>query len=184
MSKKKMILIICLVVVTVAASIGGTMAYITASSQPVVNTFTVGQVQITLSETTGPTYQLVPGMQILKDPAITVLAESDACWLFFRMEETYNLSAYAIYAPASDWTPLEGVQGVYFRRVEDKDENQVFSLLEGDLVTVPDTVTEEDLALIQNAPDLRFTGYAVQSAGIATAQEAWQQLAAEGVSER
>ena len=40
--------------------IGGSVAWLTATSQEVVNTFTVGDISINLSETTGTSYKFVP----------------------------------------------------------------------------------------------------------------------------
>lgn len=186
MNKKKLILAVALTVAILIVGASATMAYLMTSSQPVINTFTVGQVQITLEETTGPNYALIPGTQVDKDPTLTVLAGSDACWLFFRLEEAYDLSRYVSYKLTDGWTPLDGVEGVSYRQVPETAIDLPFPLLDGNKVQVLDTVTEEDLAEIQNAPYLNFTGYAVQNAEVATAQDAWRLLLtqAEGVSER
>ena len=186
MNKKRTIIVVALLVAVLLVGVGMTAAILMASTQPVINTFTIGQVQITLTETTGPSYQLIPGTQVDKDPTLTVLAGSDACWLFFRVEEAYDLSSYVTYTLTPDWIPLEGVEGVYYRQVPDTAIDLPFPLLDGNKVQILDTVTEEALAEIQNAPYLKFTGYAVQNAEVATAQDAWRLLLtqAEGVSER
>ena len=186
MNKKRTIIVVALLVAVLLVGVGMTAAILMASTQPVINTFTIGQVQITLTETTGPSYQLIPGTQVDKDPTLTVLAGSDACWLFFRVEEAYDLSSYVTYTLTPDWIPLEGVEGVYYRQVPDTAIDLPFPLLDGNKVQILDTVTEEALAEIQNATYLKFTGYAVQNAEVATAQDAWRLLLtqAEGVSER
>jgi len=112
--KKTKILLQCLgAIVLVAASVLGTLAYLT-SQDKVVNTFTVGQVDIKLDEAKVDengeeiqgadrvktnNYHLVPGMTYTKDPTMTVLKNSEESYV--RMLVTINcLSEFdAIYAP-------------------------------------------------------------------------------------
>jgi len=86
-------------VLLVAGSIMGTLAYLTSTAS-VTNTFTVGNVSITLTEspvdangkkTTGDrvyanNYHLVPGTTYDKDPLITVAANSEASYIFVKVE--------------------------------------------------------------------------------------------------
>ena len=86
-------------VLLVAGSIMGTLAYLTSTAS-VTNTFTVGNVSITLTEspvdangkkTTGTrvdknNYHLVPGTTYDKDPLITVAANSEASYIFVKVE--------------------------------------------------------------------------------------------------
>lgn len=78
---KKSIALLVAVSMIVGCVIGGTLAWLTATTRPVTNTFTVGNVDITLAETTA-NYKMVPGNTIDKDPTVTVRAKSEACWLF------------------------------------------------------------------------------------------------------
>lgn len=80
-------------VLLVAASVLGTMAYLT-STQSVMNTFTVGKVGITLDErdtddSTADTerdqaniYKLIPGSEYVKDPTIHMNEDSEDAYLF------------------------------------------------------------------------------------------------------
>ena len=81
--KKKITLLLSLVL-AVAMGIGGTLAWLTAKTEAVKNTFTVGNINITLTETT-TNYKMVPGQTIAKDPKVTVKAGSEACWLFVKI---------------------------------------------------------------------------------------------------
>lgn len=101
MKKTKAILMALCAVLLVAASVMGTLAYLT-STDTVTNTFTVGNVQIKLDEapvdadgkkTTGDrveanNYKLLPGHTYDKDPMVTVLNGSESCYV--KMTVTFS----------------------------------------------------------------------------------------------
>lgn len=99
-TKSKALLLTLCAVLLVAASVLGTMAYLT-STDTVTNTFTVGKVEIKLDETdvTNPTgsrvqansYKLMPGTTYTKDPTVTVKAGSEESYV--RMKVTFNNAA-------------------------------------------------------------------------------------------
>lgn len=97
--KKALLLALCAVLL-VAASVLGTMAYLT-SSDTVTNTFTVGDVKIKLDEAKVNAdgtviedanrvkeneYKLLPGHEYTKDPAIHVASTSEDCYLFVKID--------------------------------------------------------------------------------------------------
>lgn len=184
MNKKFRFAVALATILAVMFGVGVTVAYLVASSKPVINVFTVGNIQLSLTETTGTDYQLVPGTTVKKDPKLTVKAGSDACWLFFEMDTSGNLGNYVTYTPAEGWKPVPGIKGAYYRQVEKTDEDVAFSLLQGDVIHVKDTVTEEQLAAIKASPTLAFTGYAVQKVELNTVEEAWQALFSEEATDR
>lgn len=99
-TKSKALLLTLCAVLLIAASVLGTMAYLT-STDTVTNTFTVGKVEIKLDETdvTNPTgsrvqansYKLMPGTTYTKDPTVTVKAGSEESYV--RMKVTFNNAA-------------------------------------------------------------------------------------------
>lgn len=99
-TKSKALLLTLCAVLLVAASVLGTMAYLT-STDTVTNTFTVGKVEIKLDETdvtnpNGPrvkanSYKLMPGTTYTKDPTVTVKAGSEESYV--RMKVTFNNAA-------------------------------------------------------------------------------------------
>lgn len=107
-TKSKALLLTLCAVLLVAASVLGTMAYLT-STDTVTNTFTVGKVEIKLDETdvtnpNGPrvkanSYKLMPGTTYTKDPTVTVLKGSEESYV--RMKVTFN-NAKAIIALCTD----------------------------------------------------------------------------------
>lgn len=175
---KKKLLALCLVVVLAAvAAIGGTIAWLTAQTAPVVNTFTVGDINIDLAET-AEDFKMVPGGTVAKDPHVTVKAGSEDCWLFVKVEASENLDTFITYAIADGWTPLDGVPGVYYREVPASETDAVFQVLAGDKVTVRETVTKEMMNGLteETYPTLTFTAYAVQKDNIDTAADAWEKV--------
>lgn len=173
--KKKITLLLSLVL-AVAIGIGGTLAWLTAKTDAVTNTFTVGNIDIALEETT-TNYKMVPGQTIAKDPKVTVEGGSEACWLFVKITESGNLDDFISYTVDSGWTLLDGQAGVYYREVAATTGDVVYPVLTGNQVTVKDTVTkammDEITAQTASAPTLTFTAYAVQKEGVGTPTEAW-----------
>lgn len=182
----KRIGIIVLAVILVCFAAGGTLAWLSDSSGPVKNTFTVGNIDIDLNETTGTDYKMVPGNTIAKDPKVTVKGGSEACWLFVKIEEifppalsSYTFNQFITYQLADGWAPLDNVSGVYYMEIPADESDQPFYVLKGNQVTVPDTVTKEMMDALEKAeklPELTFTAYAIQKDNITSAADAWTKL--------
>ena len=172
--KKKMIALTAALVLVLSAAVVGTVAWLTDKTTAKVNTFTVGNIDIDLTETTTD-YKMIPGEKIDKNPKVSVKAGSEACWLFVKVEKSANLDDFISYTIADGWTKLE--DGVYYREVAADATEREFSVLANDKVTVKDTVTKADMdAIVADStkqPTLTFTAYAVQQAGFETAAAAW-----------
>lgn len=88
--KKKTILVAAIAVMLVAALVvGGTLAYFTDKSDAKVNTFTMGNVGIDLTETKWDAkadHTLVPGKFYDKNPTITVDADSQDAYVFLKLD--------------------------------------------------------------------------------------------------
>ena len=174
MKKKTAALFLALALV-VGATIGGTIAWLTDTSDEVVNTFTTSDVDITLTETDADkdkdanknSYQMVPGCTIEKDPKVTVATGSEECWLFVKLEKSDNFDTYMTYEIADDWTPLGGVENVYYRHVttDRMGENNAYTVLKNNQVTVKNDVTKEQMNALEKSqtyPTLTVTAYASQ----------------------
>ena len=117
-TKSKALLLTLCAVLLIAASVLGTMAYLT-STDTVTNTFTVGKVEIKLDETdvtspAGPrvqanSYKLMPGTTYTKDPTVTVKAGSEESYV--RMKVTFN-NAKEIIALCTDPEFADEITGV------------------------------------------------------------------------
>ena len=102
-SKSKALIVMLCAIVVVAAAVFGTLAYLT-DTESATNTFTVGNVSITMVETKvneygvaltdenagttneGNTYKLIPGHTYTKDPTITVSENSENCYILVKIE--------------------------------------------------------------------------------------------------
>ena len=174
--RKQHIWLMMAVVLLLVCSVATTLAYLVSSSKPVINTFTVGDVGIALTETTGRQYIMAPGIDIPKDPVVTVQANSEDCWLFVKVEKKNAFDQYCTYTIADGWTALPGEEGIYYRPVSKTAVNLRFHLLRNDRIHIKDSVTEEQLAAITTPPTLTFTAYAIQNESFATPQDAWAAL--------
>lgn len=173
--RKSLIGLIIALALLLAVSVGVTVALLVASSKPVVNTFTVGGVDITLTETTTE-YKMTPGVTVAKDPTVTVLGNSENCWLFVKVEKENDFDTFCTYEIQDGWTALEGQAGVFYQMVEKSSANQPFPVLKNDSVLIRDTLTEEQLNGVTVNPTLTVTAYAAQIDGLATPAAAWQAL--------
>lgn len=127
-TKTKALLMSLCAVLLVAASVLGTMAYLT-DSKDVKNTFTVGNVTIKLDEAkvdekgnlvknqddtladrvTRNEYKLLPGHTYVKDPTVTVLAPSVESYVKMTVTFTKANALDAIFAPTgADLTSIFG----------------------------------------------------------------------------
>lgn len=175
-SSKAFAAVLALVLV-LGCALGGTVAWLVAGSETVTNTFTYGDINITLTETTGSNYKIIPGVDIAKDPKVTVEADSEACWLFVKVEKAGTfVDGKVTYSIADGWTPLTGHDGVYYREVGAVSADTSFDVLKDNVVNVSDELTKEDIKTITTNPTLTFKAYAVQKDGIADAATAWSKI--------
>ena len=87
MKKNKKLLVLVALFLAVFA-VGGTLAYLTDTTETKTNTFTFGKVDITLTEpnwNTTTAGDIVPGQQVAKDPTITVESDSKNAYVFAKV---------------------------------------------------------------------------------------------------
>lgn len=186
-SSKTFVVMLALVL-ALGCAVGGTIAWLTAQTGKVTNTFTYGNINIDLTETVPENRQakIIPGQDIPKDPKVTVKANSETCYLFVKVEATGDFAngkvAYSVDTTEGNWTALTGVPGVYWREVENSTANQDFYVLAGNKVTVSENLTKGEIENLTGptlaGPTLAFTAYAIQKEGIGTAAEAWAKIGA------
>lgn len=182
-SSRAFIALLALVLV-IGCVAGGTVAWLVATSDTVTNTFTYGDINIALAESTGTSYKVIPGTVIEKDPKVTVKAGSEACWLFVKVEEVGAISTITTdpvhYAIDTGWAQLKDkdgkdVSGVYYRLVDAVDNDTAFNVLKDNKIIVSGELTKETInGYAVQQPTLTFTAYAVQQENIADAATAWK----------
>ena len=188
----RMFIAMLALVLVIGCAVGGTIAWLTAQTDPVVNTFTYGDINITLTETKPESQQakIIPGVDIEKDPKVTVKANSEACWLFVMVEESGTFVANKVtYSIADGWTQGDGTKipaNVYYREVGAVTADTSFYVLQGSteypngVVTVSENLTKEEIKDITTQPKLTFTAYASQymknNTESFTAAEAWKNV--------
>lgn len=207
MKKSKVLITILCAVLLVTVSVLGTLAYLTSQDE-VVNTFTIGKVKIELDEAkvnldgtidgtdrvTQNTYHLVPGQTYVKDPTMTVKADSEDSYVRMLLTIDHASEFDAIYAPhkadlttifngydANNWV-CEGVTRdsvkntvtYEFRYKEIVRKSDIDTVLDAlfDSITVPNTFDSNDMESIK---DLKITviGHAIQATGFVNEDAAW-----------
>lgn len=177
-SGRLFVLMLALVLV-LGCAVGGTVAWLVAKTDPVVNTFTYGDINIALTETKPANQQakIIPGVDIEKDPKVTVKAGSEACWLFVKVEEEGTFVADKVtYSVDDGWTKGDGTkipENVYYRAVDAVTTDTDFAVLKDNKIYVSEELTKGDIQSITTKPTLTFTAYAVQKDGMDTAAAAW-----------
>jgi hypothetical protein len=194
--KKGLILVLAMVMV-VCISISATLAYLFVDTTPVENTFEYGDINITLDESKDLDLKMIPGKDITKDPKVTVLKNSEACWLFVMIEKSTNFDNFMEYTVATGWTQGDGTNvpaNVYYREVPAMTANTEFEVLDGNKVHVKEGVLKTALNAFDTdkngelsegekaaLPKLTFTAYAVQKDNVTSVADAWELVGTEGV---
>lgn len=179
-------------VALVGASVMGTMAYLTSQDE-VVNTFTVGNVAITLDETDvdnstpgendrdqANSYKLMPGHTYTKDPIVHVDSTSENCYLFVKVDNQIAAieaeTTVAQQMAAKGWVAVDGATGVYVYT-----QNKALAVVAGgddvpvfDEFTVSGDVDNTNLATYEGKT-ITVNAYAIQADGFSdkTASEIW-----------
>lgn len=192
--KKKLMTVLALVLV-IALSVAGTYAYLTSTAK-VNNTFTVGNVSITMDEAkvdtdgspvanagrvTSNVYKLMPGHKYTKDPTVHVAAGSEACYVFVKVDngiaayEAAGTTTIANQITAKGWAALEvngsTVANIYYKEV-------TAATAETDLVvfenfTIADNANTVNGWSSATTAAITVTACAVQSDGFNTAADAY-----------
>lgn len=158
---------------TLAAAIlvgGGTFAYLKANTEPVTNTFTAQTVEVSLAETTGNTYTILPGSESAKDPKVTVPSNVNVdSFVFVKVDDTTK--GAVTWNIADGWTPVDGTTNVYSRAVTASNEDQIFDVLKDNKVTYSADLENG----VGDKTTLSFTAYLIQQNGFDNATAAWEE---------
>lgn len=206
MKGKRVLAVVIAAVLVLGAAAGTTLAWLTDKTGPVTNTFTVGDIDIKLTESTGTQYQMVPGATITKNPLVEVVTGSEKCYLFVKLEEDlggwtdltlgnnqqkYKFTDLLTYTVVSSWTAIDSAKypGVYYIVVDTpKDGNFQTGVLVDNKIEVSYKITEEMMNVLHQGsigqqPTLTVTAYAIQyyktNGEAFTPAGAWEALTAQ-----
>lgn len=137
---KKKILLASIVALSLAllVAVGGSIAWLVATSGPVENEFAPTNIGVTLSEIE-TTFDMVPASPIDKDPLVTVSANSVKCYVFLKVDESANLDSYIAYNLDTNWKLIDGTSNVYYQIVDESTSATALKVLVGG--SIDDTIT-------------------------------------------
>lgn len=189
---KKIIATVGACALCLGLGVAGTLAWLTDKTDPVVNTFTTSNIDITLSESENLNLQMIPGHTITKDPKVTVEAGSEPCYVFVEITKstTPSFDSYlTMNMDSTKWSLVTGETNVYVYNgiVDASTTEQILYILTGGTdnhgsVTVKNEVTKSmmDSLSANKLPTLSFKAYATQAYKAAgstfTVAEAWTNI--------
>ena len=187
---RRALLTLSLVLVVAFAAVGGTIAWLTAETNSVINTFTTSDIEVTIQETDTSadgenqtkSFQVIPGKNIIdKDPNVSASAsENVAYYVFVQITESEDWDTSGLsYDIADAWTAVNGVDNVYYIAVDAGEKLEEEHILKEDTIFVSGDLTVDDLDDSYN-PTLSFQAFAIQQAKSNTEnftpEQAWEQL--------
>lgn len=165
--KKKTLTLMLAFVLVIGCTIGGTVAWLSAQTDAVVNTFTLGDINITLHETTAEHYTIIPGGKSAKDPTITVKSGSEKCYVYAIVENQLKRSGQTVVTPNIDpdkWMVVDASADKtlyrYCQIVDAANADVILPVFTE--VTYADCIEKTDLPTL-NDKTITIQGYAHQS---------------------
>lgn len=199
---KEIVALLLCAVLLIGASVAGTLAFLT-STATVTNSFTVGKVVLgedgkagldeakvdeygvavtPAARVTENTYKLIPGHTYTKDPTVHVGANSEACWLFVKVENGIaNIEAatatgedpytnIAGQIVAKGWTKLDGETNIYYKEAAKTGDTGADYIVFGNFRLATNAAVSD-----YASEKITVTAYAIQKDGLSVA-EAWAAL--------
>ena len=198
--KKALLAMVLALTLMLGVGVGGTAAWLAAKTTAVTNTFTYGDINIRLEEhkngadgattTTGlDNLKLVPGVNVKKDPFVTVESGSEKCWAYVIVQEKDWPTSDVTYAIDDKvWQEIKGASGVpagaklYGSKapVDASRADKTLNVLEGKQVVVKNSLKKTSSTA--QPPQLIFTAYAIQEGSWISAETAWKAVDNGGLS--
>lgn len=184
---RKALLIALCAVLLVAASVMGTLAYLTSTTEVVTNTMSIGNVKITLDESPVDLYgtvvdgdrvmkndyKLIPGHKYVKDPAVHVAAGSEVCYLFVKVADgiadIQDATTVADQMLANGWVAMDNGVYYYNKTVDAREAEKAVDVPVFGTFTIKGDAAVADYA----GKTITVQAYAIQADGFDSAAEAW-----------
>lgn len=173
--------------------VGGTIAWLTDTPDAIANTFTIGDINISLAGgegvfktdtpntvSTGTSTTYVPGQVIKANPTITVEKGSEACFLFIHIVEDNNtldngkVIQWDLWEPSEGetsvkWIAVDNHPGYYYRKVDKLGDNDAkYEIFKGSKLTVNEDLKKLDIETMKTGgyPTITISAAAVQRENI------------------
>lgn len=194
MKKTKSLIVVVAMVAVLVSAIAGTYAYFTDTSDVVVNTFTVGKVNIELSATKFQQPNLVPSAQFDLRPVVTVKAGSEPSYVRILLtisnyDELQKLYGQTVLLQnfVTDWDNTTWISTGVITENSDNTATYEFryngtpsAVNKGDEAlpalftkfTVPQELNNADLQTLSGLT-ITVEAHAIQAAGFNNADQAW-----------
>lgn len=183
---RKLKLAAAMLAVIAVFTVTPTLAWLSASTDPVVNYFSGGAIALTLNEAKVDTngqaltgdeagrtsedqnYRYTAGAVLDKDPTVTVWADSVACYVYVCVDNELPDTWFTLNTNTAYWE-LVGTSGTmtiyrYVSIVEESGSDQVLTPI-FTTVTVSDTISSDDITSL-GTKTLTVTAFAIQSDGL------------------
>ena len=181
---KKLVVAVVALSLALVTFAGATLAFLIDSTDPVVNTFTYGQIDITLTETKGEEQadnsrlfkDVVPGDSVAKDPTVTVQAGSESCYVYVKIDNNLGNADVTTDMNTENWIAV-GTKGTVtlYRYKDIVTATTAKTLPVFTKVNFPGDLTVDDItALKAEGKKIEIQAYAHQSKNtdVATANAA------------
>ncbi|MCD8088526.1 MAG: hypothetical protein LUE22_08100 [Oscillospiraceae bacterium] len=183
-SKRLKLICVAIMLVVVFSSVSSSLAWLSATSDSVVNYFSGGAIAITLDEAPVDAngqeisgdrvqenhYKYVAGAVLDKDPTVTVLANSEECYVYVCVDNELPSDLFSLDIDTSAWTYVSSAVNMTIYRystvvassASDQELTPVFTH-----VTISSSLTAENIAELGDKI-LTVTSFAIQTASLDT----------------
>lgn len=205
---KRILVTVVSALLLMAVTVAGTLAYLQATTDAVVNTFTYGKVNFAglgldeakvddhgveiadAGRVKANEYKLLPGQTYIKDPTVHIEEGSEPCWVFIKVEN----GIYAIEDAegntikkqilANNWVALEvdeNGNGVYYYKdiINGLDDEANLDLVIFENFKLTDSLDETAIETYKTAQIL-IDAYLIQYDNLTTVEAAWAAAAGAG----
>ncbi|MCD8323287.1 MAG: hypothetical protein LUC89_10475 [Oscillospiraceae bacterium] len=184
-SKRLKLICVAIMLVVVFSSVSSSLAWLSAATEPVVNYFSGGAIAITLDEAPVDAdgqkisgdrvqenhYKYVAGAVLDKDPTVTVLANSEECYVYVCVDNELPSDLFTLNINTSAWTYVSSAGNKTIYRystvVESSASDQTLTPVFTH-VTISSSLTAENIADL-GTKTITVTSFAIQTASLETA---------------
>ncbi len=186
MTKHRKVGLSCILLLVIAlVTVTPTLAWLSARSDSVVNYFGGGAIAITLDETsvdadgnpiegesrvTENHYKYTAGSVLTKDPTVTVLANSEDCYVYVCVDNQLPVELFTLDFNLEDWVYVAEVNDMtiyrYAEIVECSEENQVLTPIFTEVIVSSELTTTHINEL--GTRTVTVTAFAIQALALET----------------